>query len=169
MLTYHPSTDFFHCWMRFAALLLDCESQGIELDRIRIIDFLLCFPHEIAACRLPAEHSVTLRHHIRQIPRSYEDASSIRQGFSQMRRIQGHVAMDMVAKGIVRRDEYREGILIPNAQPSTCELLKAIAEKWEIRNHEWYPLAVSFLRSIPLNGKDGLKDRSSLLEFRYDE
>lgn len=169
MLIYHPATDFYHCWMRFASVLLDCGADGIEFDRIRIMDFLLCFPQEISECRLPAEHSLDLRKRIRQLPKTYEDPSSIRQGFSQMKKIQGQVAMDMVAKGIVQRDKYREGILIPGAQSSNSALLQSVAGEWEVRRQEWYHLAVSVLRTIPLNGKDGLKDRSGLLEFRYDE
>jgi len=168
MLIYHPAIDFYHCWMRFASVLGDCGSNGIEFERIRIIDFLLCFPQEIGACKLPAGHSAELRSQIKQLPMSYEDPNSIKQGFAQMGKIQGQVAMDMVAKGIVQRDKYREGILIPNAQSSASELLQSVAQKWEIRSAEWYRLTVSVLLTIPLNGKDGLKDRSGLLEFRYD-
>lgn len=168
MLIYHPAIDFYHCWMRFAAVLWESGSNGIELERIRIIDFLLCFPQEIGACKLPSGQSSKLRSQIKQLPKSYEDPNSLKQGFAQMSKIQEQVAMDMVAKGIVLKDRYREGILMPSAQSFANELLQSVAQKWEIRSAEWYSLAVSVLLSIPLNGKDGLKARSGLLEFRYD-
>lgn len=168
MLLYHPATDFYHCWMRFASVICDCGSHGVEFDRLRIIDFLLCFPLEISTCKLPTKHSAALRKLIRQLPTSYEDPNSIRQAFAQMNKIQGQVAMDMVAKGIVQRDKYREGILTPNAESSASELLQSAAQEWEARCEEWHQLAVSVLLSIPLNGRNGLKDRSGLLEFKYD-
>jgi len=112
MLLYHPATDFYHCWMRFASLLYKCGEQGIEFDRVRIIDFLLCFPHQLETCNLPGAYSKQLRKQIKRLPNIYEDPYSIRQGFPQMKKVQGQVAMDMVAKGIVQRDAYREGILI---------------------------------------------------------
>lgn len=168
MLLYHPATDFYHCWMRFAAVICDCGSHCVEFDRIRIIDFLLCFPLEISKCKLPTEHSAALRKQIKQLPKSYEDPYSIRQAFAQMNKIQGQVAMDMVAKGIVQRDKYREGLLTPNAESTARELLQSAAQEWEARGEEWYKLAVSALLSIPLNGKDGIKARSGLLEFKYD-
>jgi len=154
--------------MRFASVLCVCGSGGVEFDRIRIIDFLLCFPLEISDCKLPRKHSTELRKLIGLLPKSYEDPNSIRQAFTQMNKIHGQVAMDMVAKGIVQRDKYREGILTPNAESSARELLQFTAQEWEARDEEWHQLAVSVLLSIPLNGKDGLKDRSGLLEFKYD-
>ena len=168
MLLYHPATDFYHCWMRFASVLCDCGSDGVEFDRILIIDFLLCFPLEINECKLPAEHSAELSKQIRRRPKSYEDPNSIRQAFAQMNKIQRQVAMDMVTKGIVQRDKYREGLLTPNSESSASGLLRSAANEWDARNEEWYKLTVVVLLSMPLNGKDGLKDRSGLLEFRYD-
>lgn len=168
MLLYHPATDFFHCWMRFASLLCSCGGNGVEYDRLRIIDFLLCFPHELHNCRLPIEYSGELRKNISPLRKTYEDPFSIRQGFAQVNKIQKHVAMDMVAKGIVQRDSYREGILIPSTAPTISGLLESVALNWEDRNQAWHKLIVTVLLSIPLNGKNGLKDRSGLLEFKYD-
>ena len=169
MLLYHPATDFYHCWLRFACLLCNCRERGIEFDRIRIIDFLLCFPHELENCRLPAASSKKLRELIKQLPCTYEDPSSIRQGFRQISKVQGQVAMDMVSKGIVQRTAYREGLLIPAIDTSTSGLLDKVAQTWEDRTVEWRQMTVDVLLSIPLNGQNGLKARSGLLEYRYDE
>lgn len=168
MLLYHPATDFYHCWMRFASVLCKCKEDGTEFDRIRIIDFYLCFPLEINECKLPAAHSAALRKKIKQIPKSYEDHNSIKQAFSQMSKIQWQVAMDMVAKGVVQRDMCREGILVPNSESPASYLLQSVAQEWEARNEDWHRLAINVLLSMPLNGKDGLKSRSGLMEFRYD-
>lgn len=168
MLLYHPATDFYHCWMRFASILGYCGEEGAEFDRIRIIDFFSCFPQEIRGCKLPGKHSAALRKELKQLPKLYEDQKSIRQAFSQMSKVQGQVAMDMVAKGIVQRDRYRDGILFPSLEPAARQLLQSVAQEWCVSREEWYRSAVSVLLSMPLNGQDGLKDRSSLLEFRYD-
>jgi hypothetical protein len=168
MILYHPATDFYHCWMRCAYLLCHCREKGIEFDRLRIIDFLLCFPHELETCRLPAARSAELRKMIRRVPCTYEDSSSIRQGFRQISKVQGQVAMDMVSKGVLQGTAYREGLLIPSVDISTSGLIDEVVELWENRKAEWRHLAVDALLSIPLNGHNGLKARSGLLEYRYD-
>ncbi len=168
MLLYHPAIDFFHCWMRFASILYDFGVEGVEYDRIRIVDYLLCFPSEVRNCRLPVKQSGEIRKQIGKLPRSYEDPNSLKQAFVEMYRIQKQVTMDMVAKNIIQREMYREGLLVPNVESFAMGLLQAAAQNWKVRDEEWYHLTLKTLYAIPLNGKDGLKARSGLLEYRYD-
>lgn len=168
MLLYHPATDFYHCWMRFASILCQCDGREIEVDRARIIDFYLCFPHELLTCRLPAVHSKELRALIKQLPHSYENPYSTRQAFPQLKRVQSHVVMDMISKDVLIRQAYREGSLLPESEPDIDELLRTVAGNWISRDNAWHQLALSVLLDLPLNGKDGLKHRSGLLEYKYD-
>lgn len=168
MLLYHPATDFYHCWMRFASLLCQRGGRGIEVDRARIIDFYLCFPHELLTCRLPASQSKYLRALVKLLPNSYENPYSIRQAFPQLKRVQSHVVMDMVSKDILVPQAYQEGHLLPETEPRVDDLLQAIAENWLSRDAVWHQLAVRVLLDVPLNGKDGLKHRSGLMEYKYD-
>lgn len=169
MLLYHPATDFFHCWMRFAFILCKCGDNGIEFDRVRIIDFLLCFPQELNNCTLPVKFRQILSQQLKQLPKTYEDPYSIRQGFAQMKKVQCQVAMDMVAKGIVQRDAYREGVLIPRTESENVSmLLESVAQNWNVKDENLQNMTITALLSIPLNGKNGLKERSGLMEFRYD-
>ncbi|WP_339135823.1 MAG: ABC-three component system middle component 5 [Candidatus Electrothrix sp. GW3-4] len=169
MLLYHPATDFYHCWMRFASILCECGHKGTEFDRIRILDFLLCFPHEIRKCKLPREDSAELRRKIKQLPETYEDPQSIRQAFLPMTKIHKQVTMDMVARGIIQRKKYQEGTLILNIEEAHAyDFITSVAEEWKIRNEEWHEKLINVVLSIPLNGRGGLKDRTGLLEFRYD-
>ena len=169
MILYHPATDFYHCWIRIASLLLERRSQGVECDRIRVIDFYLCFPQELEKCRLPAEYSSKIRKLVRHLPTRYEDRNSLRQAFGQMSRIAQQVMMDMVAKGVVERSAFREGSLVPTSDQTKIAILEAVGQKWAHRREEWFSEAVRCMFSIPLNGENGLKHRSGLLEFRYDE
>lgn len=168
MIQYHPATDYYHCWMRFASILCANRTSGVELERLRIIDFFLCFPFEIEDCQLPRKFSSALRKAMNNIPKCYEDTNSVRQAFMQMRNIQWQVAMDMAAKGIVCKENYRDGWLTPDLTSPANQLLQAVAEKWDAGKQVWHKLMVEALLSLPLNGKDGLKARSRLLEFRYD-
>jgi len=119
-------------------------------------------------CRLPASYSKELRALVRLLPNSYENPYSTRQAFPQLKRVQSHVVMDMVGKDILVPQAYREGHLQPEADPRVDELLQAVAGNWLSRDAAWHQLAVSVLLDVPLNGKDGLKHRSGLMEYKYD-
>ena len=65
-------------------------------------------------------------------------------------------------------DSYNNGILVPtDALEARC-LMHEIGESWANGNAELTALTISTLMGIPLKGKDGLKDRTRLLEYRYD-
>jgi len=76
--------------------------------------------------------------------------------------------MDMVSRDILVPQAYREGHLQPESEQRVDELLQAVAKNWLSSEALWHQLAVSVLLDIPLNGKDGLKHRSGLMEYKYD-
>lgn len=168
MLLYHPATDFYHCWMRFAAILTDSEPESVEWDRLRILDYMLCFPHELEQVPLPKDVSAPLKNILRRLPHGYEETNSVRNAFQPMTRIHGQVALDMASRGVVQRNRFREGIVVPTPGHTGVGLLKDAARHWGTRNDEWYGLALTTLMKLPLSGPDGLKDRTRLLEYRYD-
>lgn len=169
MLAYHPATDYFHCWMRIASILTDAESESLEFDRVRVLDFWMCFPSEIAKSKIPRAYSAELRRLVCSLPRAYEDSASFHQYFIKLGVIQRQVSQDMVAKGILRRDGFKDGLLVRNLESAHSELLERISQNWKLRSLEWYRLTLDIFVSFPLNGQDGLKARSGLLEYRYDE
>lgn len=168
MIQYHPATDYYHCWMRFASILCTNITSGVEFERLRIIDFFLCFPFEINDCQLPRKYGSAISKALNNIPKCYEDQNSVRQAFIQMRSIQWQVAMDMAAKGIVCKEKYRDGWLTPDLVSPSSKLLQTVADEWDSGKQAFHQLMIEALLSLPLNGKAGLKARSHLMEFRYD-
>ncbi len=59
-------------------------------------------------------------------------------------------------------------VLVCRMNHKVPEVLNAQIAKNEKRNSIWYQLLVKFLAKYPINGKNGLKDRCGLMEFRYD-
>ncbi|WP_425293912.1 ABC-three component system middle component 5 [Mesorhizobium japonicum] len=70
----------------------------------------------------------------------------------------------MRGRDLVSVDAIRNGIVERTQTPAPVELLsKASAEDTELAEYLGAKIA-----TLPLLGKRGLKDRSSLMEFRYD-
>lgn len=168
MIIYHPATDFYHCWMRWAYIVSNAFGEPVEYERARIIDYYICFPKQLLNCQLTSLYSAQVKKAVRLIPESYEDALSVRQAFRQMSEIHRHVAMDMASKGLIDRSLYQEGQLSVVDAEYSRGLLLEVAAKWAPQNIELCDLILEALNSMTLNGKNGLKDRSGLLEYRYD-
>lgn len=169
MILYHPATDFFHCWMRIATMVDRLGNDSIEYDRARIIDYYLCFPHALLQCRLPASFSNKVRKSVHALDKRYEDDLSIHQAFQQMRAIQHQVVMDMVGRGLLERTAYLEGLLVVSDSSQAHDVLVQVTAKWSGKESEARSTIIDALGSLSLNGHNGLKARSGLLEYRYDQ
>ena len=53
MLIYHPAFDAYHCVYRMT--MLTQKVKELEYSKLRILDFYLCFPAEIAKIELPKD------------------------------------------------------------------------------------------------------------------
>jgi hypothetical protein len=85
----------------------------------------------------------------------------------ELARIQDETVSSMIAKGLFEKKVFTQGrIKLRNALVSQ-ELIKLIEEA-NFRQSEWYDILINHISLIPLKGKNGLKDRSGLMEFRYD-
>ena len=168
MITYHPATDYYHCWMRLAYIISQAFDGALEYERARIVDYYICFPKQLLSCQLPTLYSAKIKRAVRLLPESYEDTLSVRQAFLHMTEIHRHVVMDMTSKGLIDLVSYKDGKLIPVDSQYSRALLTKVADTWLHDNEELYRMIISALSSMQLNGKNGLKDRSGLLEYRYD-
>jgi len=165
MLIYHPAFDAYHCVFRMLALAGSLKEA--EIDLLRICDFYLAFPSAIASVRLPSNLA-----HGRKIAKAaantYRDPINPKNVFRDMTEIQTSALRNIAASGFIDIDLFEKGrlkIVTPNALP------KQIQEKisaFETSLGEIFEFLVKELSSIPLQGINGLKHRTDLLEYRYD-
>lgn len=165
MLAYHPALDAYHAALRMLQLLVYREAE-YELDALRILDFLLVFPEEISSVRVP-KHAQSWRARLKAPANPYWFEGDRLLTFAQMKVIQNTALSLLSAKAIIDPEKLRKGRvrLLPEKLPDA--LAKLLNEK----NDESATLVtflVSVLGELPVRGSDGLKDRSKLMEFRYD-
>jgi len=141
------------------------EQKEIDFVKLRIIDFYFVFPHLIREIKLPQiSGSSTLRAMSKLLDIPYEKMPDKKRLFSEMGdfQIQAiHILKSMnileECNGMISKKEefYGEKIkkLISNNQYGSSELFQSIVE---------------LLYKIPLYGPTGLKQRTGLMEYRYD-
>lgn len=163
---YHPIHDSGHCIFRLLCLFSDLNKAEVPWDLIRILDFYILFPHLLSSVRLPSE----LRTHkpiLKSVKQPYEHLPPASRLMFELARIQDETVSSMIAKGLFEKKVFTQGrIKLRNALVSQ-ELIKLIEEA-NFRQSEWYDILINHISLIPLKGKNGLKDRSGLMEFRYD-
>lgn len=167
MLIYHPAFDIYNCVFRMLQLLTHMKLEEVEVDRLRIWDFYLTFPNEARNISYPNSLLELRGVFKKRDSNPYEDLIDPKKIIERMKSFQlsalkciasyGLIDTKLLAKNIVKR--------------TSKEIPKELSDKFielTIEKANIIKLIVGFWE-LPLYGKLGLKDRTGLIEFKYDQ
>lgn len=168
-LTYNEAFDPYHAAFRFFRIHAACNIiESTAFDMLRVLDFYLLFPFRLQNMKLYSEDT-----NWRAISKSYmkrapygqmPDDNSI---FARMEPFQRAAATSLAHSGYISADAWLRNEIVftkvgppPDLSDRCNELNGEMAD--------FIPLLCAMRARYPLSGRDGLKDRTGLLEFRYD-
>lgn len=164
MLIYHPAYDAYHCVFRMLAIT--SEKRVLEFAKLRILDFFLCFPAEVAAVQLPQEH-LEIKKLARAARNPYRGPVNSARTFRDLEPIQSAAARLLGLTGIFSIADLENGRVVRTGQDMPEEL-KRLSDAADAFSNPLDRYVVSTMSEIPLTGVGGLKHRSGLMEYRYD-
>lgn len=165
MLVYHPAFDLSHGMFRMLRLLEANPKRQIKWDTFRILDLYYLFPHLLEAARLPRTMTKRKRE-FGKLGSKYTRVPTPRMFIEQLRGIHESIARSLAAKGFIEPAEFDEGLLVRTEREIPTDLLQMFADAAE--DAALVEMLAVEMAAIPLTGGDGLKDRTGLLEHRYD-
>jgi len=166
MLTYHPIHDPSHCIFRMLCLLEDIKKSEILWDQIKILDFYVLFPHLIWQISFPQELR-DYKNELKKIKPPYENLTSPSRLMFELNVIQEQSVKAMIAKGLIENDTFASGKIRLRKELVPTGIKNSI-QKASFRNENWYEFLTRFLTTLQVKGKNGLKDRTGLMEYKYD-
>lgn len=146
--------------------MTDIEKDEMSWDHLKILDFYVLFPHLISSISLPRE-MVEHKAKLKKVLPPYENLPSPSRLMFELGQIQEQTIKSLIAKGIAEKEPFLSGkvkfrfLILPK------EIHKTIADE-KFRQQVWYKFLTTTLMQIPLKGAHGLKDRTGLMEYRYD-
>jgi hypothetical protein len=172
MIVYNQALDMYHTIFRFLQFLnsFDAETH-IEVDRLRIWDFYLLFPNKIHTIHLKQDESdirKLLKQFVKENKNPYEIVAEDRKVFEKIKPYQLAALNCIASYGIIDKSVLnQQRVLITNK-----ELLNEF-----VNNFGKLPATekniISFMTShfyqMSMFGKYGLKQRTNLMESKYDE
>lgn len=164
MLIYHPAFDAYHC--AFRMLTITSQHHLLEFSKLRILDFYLCFPSEIASVELP-QNLVGIKKFAKLEKNPYRGPVSRYRTFREMESIQSATSRLLALTGIFSPTALEAGNVIRTGQTLPVELQQAVMSSTKDKN-EVVNFIFSKFAEIPLHGIGGLKQRTGLMEYRYD-
>ena len=164
-LVYHPAFDPYNALLR-AVRLLVAAPEGFDPMTLRILEFYLLFPEELINIRLTAK----LRSAVRKLdarPRyPYDRLPTPRSLFERMRTSFEAALQTLTSRGLVST-EVASGRVVLRTGDTPAELLD-LALGQNADEADLITVLAAISSEFPTSGANGLKDRSSLMEYRYD-
>lgn len=165
MLVYNKAYDLYHTMFRI--LQITEKSTGtLEIDKLRILDFYLAFPVELLEIRSFSGFR-KYEKYLNAEKNSYERIIDRKRLFFKMESIQISAIKALISYGLIDPNEYKEGI-VKRTETAISETLKARINEANDENHNLITLITGPLASMNLYGHLGLKERTNLIEFKYD-
>ncbi|HEY1193893.1 ABC-three component system middle component 5 [Flavobacterium sp.] len=171
MIVYQPSFDLYHSIYRMINILGHFKyGDSIEIDRLRIWDYYLLYPNKLKTISLKKEENdirQLINNFVLRKQNPYEQIFNDRKMFEKIRPYQMGALKYLASIGLIDKD-YLKSNKISKISNEILKELKLITDKLSIQEENTISLLTGHFYYIPLSGKDGLKERTNLLESKYD-
>lgn len=159
-LNFYPHQDVYHS--AFRALALAHPAAGIADDAYRILDYFTLFPFDLPIIRHKGGEKKRIASQFAHL-RPYKWHASPSSTFLQLAEYQS-MALEMLRK---RNVLEQESLKIANDATLNAGLLDKCNE-FASSMAPVINYLLSLLNEVGLYGEGGLKDRSTLMTFKYD-
>lgn len=165
MLIYHAAYDINHGIFRMLRLLENSPERNLKWDTFRILDLYYLFPHLIGKARLP-RNLLRKKNMFKKQNTQYNNIPTPKIFIQQTQGLHEIIARSLIGKGFLDASAFEHKLLQRTSQHLPDILLQSFAEATDDQSLVEF-LAID-LAAIPLLGTQGLKERTGLLEHRYD-
>ncbi|WP_417445316.1 ABC-three component system middle component 5 [Joostella sp.] len=163
MLVYHPAFDIYNCAFRMLQLLSLMEESEIELDKLRIWDFYLTFPNEARQITFPRDLFELKKIFKNKPDNPYEDLIDPKRIAERMNPYQLSALRYLASYGLIDNNLFQKNIVKRTDKALPSELQQKLDEiNTEKEN------IIKLVKGFNFLALRGLKERTGLLEFRYD-
>ncbi|WP_417558249.1 ABC-three component system middle component 5 [Mesoflavibacter zeaxanthinifaciens] len=163
MLVYHPAFDIYNCAFRMLQLLSLMEETEIELDKLRIWDFYLTFPNEARQITFPRDLFELKKIFKNKPDNPYEDLIDPKRIAERMNPYQLSALRYLASYGLIDNSLFQKNIVKRTDKELPSELKQQLSEiNTEKEN------IIKLVKGFNFLALRGLKERTGLLEFRYD-
>lgn len=171
MIVYNQAFDLYHTIYRFLQFLNRFENNVlIEVERLRIWDFYLLFPSKVHDIRLKQNESdirKIRKEFIKDVNNPYERISEDRKIFEKIKPYQLAALNCIASYGIIDKTLLNQQRISIIQKDILNEFVKNI-EELSPKEKNVITLMTSHYFQLSLFGHDGLKNRTNLMESKYD-
>ena len=171
MIVYQQAFDLYHTMYRMIKLLAHFKyGEFVEIDRLRIWDYYLLYPNKMGLMKLKTTEKdvkTLIKEFIVRERNPYELIINDRKMFEKIKPYQLTAIKCLASHGIINKDYLSLNRITPVDKDIFAKYAEDL-QQLSAQEKNTISLLTSHFYQMPLNGDDGLKYKSSLLESKYD-
>ena len=146
-------------------LKLDNE---ILLEKLKVADFFYLFPHFLKEIKPWPRDLSAFKKHLKDFDKPYENTPNKKKLFFDMDNVQNQALMQLASRGILSVERLKKGFVKLDLSKLPEPILLQINND-DFNNGSILKVLVEGLCNSQWSGSGGLKMRSGLMEYKYDE
>jgi len=167
MILYHPYKDANHCTYRLLSILTNLK-EPLNLEQLKVVDFYYLFPHFLKEISPWPVNISKLKKLITEVDPPYENTPNRKKLFFDLEQIQNEAVLQLASKGLLSIDLLKNGAVKLNKEKVPKKLAKQIQDD-RFNESSILRVLIEGLCNITWSGENGLKKRTGLMEYKYDE
>lgn len=164
---YHPFKDCNHCLYRLLSVLVAINNP-IAVEKLRVIDFYYLFPYFLKTIEPWPSDIMAYKKFIKEIDAPFECLPNKAKLFFDLNQLQTQAIYYLASKGILSVTELQEGSAVLIDEKIPREILNTIGKDY-FPNGNVFKILTEAIPLTKWSGPNGLKKRSGLMEYKYDE
>lgn len=165
MLIYNPAYDIYHSIFRIYNIIHKIEfGTYIEIERVKIIDFHLVFPSTLSTIEFPQGFS-KIKKSLLNLSFDYREVSNKYVTFHTMASLQNQAVDFLKNLGYIEIDALGK---ITKTQSFSDLKINILSNFYKDLSLSEEQKIIDFFYKTQLNGNNGLKKRTKLIEYRYN-
>lgn len=140
--------------------------KELEYSKLRILDFYICFPAEIANIELPRDLQ-KIRAVAKVATNRFRGPVSSLRTFQDLEQIQNSATRLLAASDVFDTKKLEQGLICRTSQALPTVFSKSTSDP-SSQSGTLIEFVMMRLSALPLHGYGGLKQRTGLMEYRYD-
>ncbi|MGO4998608.1 ABC-three component system middle component 5 [Oceanisphaera sp. W20_SRM_FM3] len=164
MIIYHPANDVNHCSYRILNILHSVNNNKINCDMIKIISFYYVYPHLLKRMKSFPRPLNYQAKKIKNISDSFELTPNPRSLFFEMNHTHEAAILSLHQRSLININQNIVSLEKQNLPNKLIQEFKAD----KLTKSALFKILVECLPNVKLDGDNGLKAKSGLMEYKYD-
>ncbi len=164
MIIYHPAYDVNHCSYRILNILNSIGDNKVHCDMLKIINFYYVYPHLLKRMEVFPKPLNYQAKKIKSINDPFELTPNPSNLFFEMSPTQETAILSLLQRSLIN---VENNIISLEKQNMPKELIQVFKND-KFTKSDIFKILVACLPKVKLDGNNGLKARSGLMEYKYD-